>query len=120
MYKVNFYFDKNGNSEVLEWLKKLSLSNGKDAKINKNKVLTYIEALRKYGTKVGEKICKHIREDIWELRPLDNRIMLFYHKNDEYVLLSQFIKKTNKTPKLEIEKAIRLRNDYIERSKNEK
>ena len=120
MYNVNFYYDKNEKSDVLDWLIELSKKKSKDARINRNKILAYIKALQEYGVQVGEPICKHLTGDIWELRPLSNRILLFYHIKNQYVLLSQFIKKTNKTPKKEIERAINRMNDYIERNKEEK
>lgn len=35
---------------------------------------------------------------------------------DAYIILNHFVKKTQKTPRREIEKAIRLMNDYNERN----
>lgn len=81
------------------------------------KINDYIEALHKYGTRVGEPYVKHIDGKIWELRPLRNRILFFGYDGEQFILLSHFIKKTQKTPQREIDKAKRLMNDYIERSK---
>lgn len=120
MFKVNFYYDKNDKSDVLDWLIELSSKKSKDVRINRNKILAYIKILQEHGVSIGEPICKHLSGDIWELRPLSNRILLFYHNRDQYVLLSQFVKKTNKTPKQEIEKAENRMKDYIERHKEDK
>ena len=50
-----------------------------------------------------ENIMKHIEDDIWELRPGDNRVFdFFYDEDGKFVLLHQFKKKTQKTPKREI------------------
>ena len=57
----------------------------------------------------------HLEEDIWELRPGNNRVLYFYHRDDTYVLLHQFRKKTQKTPRREIEKAKSERDDWIAR-----
>ncbi len=46
-----------------------------------------------------------------------NGILFFGYDGKNFILLSHFIKKTQKTPKREIEKAKRLMNDYLERSK---
>ena len=64
---------------------------------------------------------RKINDEIWEMRPLKNRILFFFYRNEEFVLLSSFVKKTNKTPKKEIDKAIYRMNYYIEwkESKNE-
>ncbi len=55
---------------------------------------------------------KHLDGEIWELRPLSNRILYAYYDNDTFVLLHHFVKKTQKTPKSEIEKAKREIEDY--------
>ena len=62
-----------------------------------------------------ENVTKHLDEDIWELRPGNNRILFFYYKNGIFILLHQFRKKTQKTPRREIERAKSERDDYISR-----
>lgn len=117
MYSVKFYRDKDGNEPVKEYLQKLRKKKDKDSRINLNKINDYIQTLSEYGTRAGEPYMKHLDGDIWELRPLRNRILFFYWDGSSFILLSHFIKKTQKTPKKEIEKAKKLMNDYIERSK---
>ncbi|MDY3971795.1 MAG: type II toxin-antitoxin system RelE/ParE family toxin [Clostridia bacterium] len=116
MYSINFYRDKDGNEPIIEYLKKLRKRNDKNSRINLNKINDYIEALSKYGTYLGEPYIKHLDGEIWELRPLKNRIMFFGYDGKQFVLLSHFIKKTQKTPKREIDKAKRLMKDYLERN----
>jgi len=74
MYEVLFYADKNGNQPVLEYIKELAKKGSKDARIKLNKINDYIQLLSSQGTRIGEPFVKHIKGDIWELRPLDNRI----------------------------------------------
>ena len=45
-----------------------------------------------------------------------DRILFAGWYNNKFILLSVFIKKTQKTPKMEIEKAMRLLEDYKVRS----
>ena len=116
MYSINFYRDKDGNEPIIEYLKKLRKRNDKNSRINLNKINDYIEALSKYGTYLGEPYIKHLDGEIWELRPLKNRIMFFGYDGKQFVLLSHFIKKTQKTPKREIDTAKRLMKDYLERN----
>jgi phage-related protein len=54
--------------------------------------------------------------DIWELRPLRDRIFFAGIKGGKYVLLHHYFKKTQKTPRREIEKAKREWEDFKERS----
>ncbi|MGN0948008.1 MAG: type II toxin-antitoxin system RelE/ParE family toxin [Megasphaera sp.] len=37
-------------------------------------------------------------EDIWELRPGNNRVFYFYYDESQYVLLHHFRKKSQETP----------------------
>ena len=60
---------------------------------------------------------KHIDGEIWEIRPIKNRILFVAWDGKSFVLLHHFIKKTQKTPQREIEQAKRNLNDYRERSK---
>ena len=117
MYEVEFYYDRSGKSDIVEYLDNLNKrgQTSKNERINRDKILAYMIALQEHGTRIGEPIVKHIDGDIWELRPLDNRIFFFYWKDNKYVMLHHFIKKTNKTPPREIKTAQAKMKDYIER-----
>lgn len=119
MYSIIFYKDKKGKQEVKDYLKKLHMKNDKDSRINFNKIRDYIKLLKIHGTALSEPYVKHLEGEIWELRPLRNRILFFTCYGDKIVLLSHFIKKTQKTPNKELEKAKRLMKDYIERSEED-
>ena len=118
MYTVEFYEDKDGKSEVRDYLVELAKDarTDKNARINKNKIFAYIKAIEEYGTRIGQPIVKHIEDDLWELRPLSNRIFFFYWKDDKFVLVHHYIKKSQKAPKKEIEKAKRNVKDWLERN----
>ena len=117
MYEVKFYRDKNGRSEIVEYLDELKEKGetSKNERINRDKILAYIGALEQYGTRIGAPIAKHIDGSIWELRPLANRIFFFYWKDNKFVLLHHFVKKTKKTPPREITQAQAKLKDFIER-----
>ena len=91
MYNIVFYEDSNGNSELLNF----------------------------NGTSLNENITKHVDDDIWELRPDNNQVLYFYFKNDTLVLLHQFRKKTQETPKRKIERAKAEGDDYLARKEAE-
>ena len=115
MSKVFFYKDKDGNQPVLEYIKALRAKNDKDSRIKSNKINDYIEVLKVYGTTAGEPYVKHLDGDIWELRPLRDRILFAAWYNGNFVLLHCFMKQTQKTPKREIEQAKQELKDLIER-----
>lgn len=115
MHKINFYRDKNGKEPVAEYITELANKKDKDSRIKLNKIRDYIKVLSEYGTQAGEPYVKHLDGDIWELRPLRDRILFVGRTNGSFVLLHQFMKKTQKTPAREIEKAKRELADLIER-----
>ena len=116
MYAVRFYKDKDGGEPLREYLKELGSRTDKNSRVNFNKIRDYIKILSEYGTRAGEPFVKHVNGDIWELRPLKNRILFFGYDGQQFILLSHFMKKTQRTPKREIEKAQCLMNDYIGRN----
>lgn len=115
MHKVHFYRDKNGNEPVAEYISELAKKSDKDSRIKLNKIREYIKTLSEYGTRAGEPYVKHLDGDIWELRPLRDRILFVGWVNGSFILLHHFMKKTQKTPSREIEKAKRELADLIER-----
>lgn len=119
MYDIEIYIDKNGNSEIKEYIKYLKQKDSKDNKIKFNKIVAYIKMLQKRGLSLGEPYIKHLDSNIWELRPLKDRILFVYYDNNKFILLNIFKKKTQKTPIREIKKAKKLFKDYIGRDKNE-
>ena len=72
-------------------------------------------ALSENGTYLPEKYAKHLDGEIWELRPIDDRILFAGWVDGAFVLLHSFVKKSQKTPKREIEQAKRELADFKER-----
>ena len=104
-YNVLFYRNEQGEEPVRDYLNELVKKKDKDSRIKLNKIRDYVKILRIYGTRAGEPYVKHIEGDIWELRPLRDRIFFVAWVNNSFVLLHQFMKKTQKTPKREIKQA---------------
>lgn len=117
-HEIFFYKDKNGKEPVREFIEELSKKNTKDSRINLNKIQDYIQILVKLGKAAGEPYIKHLESDIWELRPLRNRIFFVGYINDSFVLLHHFVKKTQKTPKKEILKAKKEYQEILESEVN--
>jgi|SRR5271157_1015701 len=83
------------------------------------KVYRGIDLLKLFGYRLGEPHAKTIKnaEGLKELRiklATDIcRIFYFHHKECLYVLTSGYIKKADKTDDQEIERALRIRNDFL-------
>jgi phage-related protein len=116
MYEIYFYEDENGNSPIYNYIQALSQRTDKDNRINYIKINDYIQVLSEYGKAAGEPYIKHIDGDIWELRPIRGRIFFAGWTDNGFILLHHFIKKTQKTPMREIERAKRNLQDIRDRS----
>ncbi|WP_109078355.1 type II toxin-antitoxin system RelE/ParE family toxin [Aggregatibacter kilianii] len=119
MYEIIFFRDKNGVEPVKEYLFSLAKNESKDSRIKLNKIRDYVKLLSELGTRAGEPYVKHLEGDIWELRPIRDRILFAALVGGRFVLLHQFMKKTQKTPKREIQIAQQRLVDLKERLKNE-
>lgn len=119
-WKIEFYEKENGNIPVKEFL--LALPTKMRAK-----AYNEIELLQEHGIYLKEPYVKAIKGEnykgLYELRIKlgsdASRIFYFTYHKDTFVLLNGFLKKTNKTPKTELEKARRYRNDYEKRCEDE-
>lgn len=94
MYTVEFYEDANGVSELWNFLEELRVKSAtsKDARIQHKQIALYIQLLQDNGTRLPE---------------------------NKFVLLHQFRKKSQKTPRREIERAKAERDDWLARKKKE-
>lgn len=111
-FKVEFYQKENGEQPVKDFL--LSL----DIKM-RAKMSDMICILQENGNMLREPYSKHISDGIFELRAISGsditRVMYFFYVDQRIVLTNGFVKKKDKTPVREIEKAKKFRKDYLER-----
>ena len=109
---MDFYYKENGDHPAKEFM--LSL----DKKL-RAKLADTIMILQDNGYELREPYSKHISEGIFELRAKQGsditRVMYFFYVDRHIILTNGFIKKTQKTPQSEIEKAKRYRTDYLKR-----
>lgn len=115
MRQIIFYRTSSGNNPVEDFLDFLSPKQVQKV-IWVLKLVTELESI---PTKYFKKLVN--TDDIWEIRvQLDNnifRILCFFDSNNIIILTNGFIKKTQKTPKTEIELAEKRKNDYLQRKK---
>ena len=114
-FSIEFYEKLNGEIPVEIFLLTM------DKKM-RTKALGLMEILQEYGNQLREPYSKHLDDGIYELRiKLGNnisRILYFFYYEGKIIMTNGFIKKTQKTPVNEINKAKKYRTDYIERSSN--
>lgn len=116
MFKIQYY-TTNNNCPIFDYLKSLP-------KKDQAKILREIDLLEEFGYTLGMPHIKKLNgeDNLWELRikisTNNYRIFYFSIKNNTYLLLNAFAKKSNSTPTKEINTAIRYKNDYLERSES--
>lgn len=110
-WRVEFFKRPNGRIPVQEYLD--TLEDKYQAKI-----IAHIELLRSKGGKLYEPYTKHIRGPLWELRVdfgrMATRIFYFLATGQRILLLHGFMKKTQKTPAGEIERAQQYYSEYLQ------
>ena len=88
----------------------MSLDDGAKKKID------YVLSMLKIQERISAQFVKHIRDRVYELRASSsgNIYRAFFIFDDDRIvmLFNGFQKKTQKTPQSEIEKAIKLKNEY--------
>lgn len=76
----------------------------------------YILDMLKVQERVSEKFVKHLKEGLYEIRAEYNgniyRIFFCFDAGKIVVLFNGFQKKSQKTPPQEIDKAIKIKNEY--------
>ena len=83
------------------------------------KIFGLLSILQEKGNMLREPYSKHLEDGIFELRcKLGNditRILYFFYYEEKIILTNGFVKKSQKTPKKEIQIAKDRRKDFIER-----
>lgn len=114
MFNVNFFRDEDGTKPVGQFIRAL------DVKM-KAKVVSDLHKLEALGNEAEEPLSKHLEDGIFELRSgVGNnivRILYFFDEGQVIIATNGFVKKSQKTPKSEIELAKKRRTIYFKRKK---
>lgn len=111
-FTVEFYEKENGEKPVELFLDKLDIK-------MRSKLLMILKILQEKGNLLSEPYSKHLDDGIFEIRGKVgsdiSRVLYFFYFGGRIIVTNGFIKKTQKTPSKEIEKAKCYRKDYLER-----
>ena len=116
-FRVEFYETEDGHQPAREFL--LSLDVKMRAKLSDR-----ISLLQDNGPRLREPYSKYLSEGIFELRAKSGtditRVLYFFYAGRHIVLTNGFVKKSQKTPPGELERAKRYRADYLSRKESER
>ena len=109
-YIINFFKKQDGSCPVEEFLD--SLDNKMRAKI-----LLAIALLETNGPQLREPYSKPLGYGIFEIRAKQGnnitRTLYFFYDGKQIILTNGFVKKTQKTPSAEIQRAKKYRAEYL-------
>lgn len=112
MFDIDYYEDAAGHKPIEDFIE------GLDCKM-KAKVFGRIALLEEYGSRLGMPFSRHLGDGIFELRTSQGsditRILYFFFVGKRIIFTHGFVKKTQKTPKRELERAKRMRKDWEKR-----
>lgn len=106
--EVLIYQTINGRAPLMSWL------NRQNQRVQ-DKATELIALLEERGHTLGMPHTKVLRDGIWELRVIVQRVqhrILYAFVGKNVVLLTNGLTKTSKVPAKEIDKAVRYKNDY--------
>ena len=119
MKKIHFDYPykSDGSSEFLTFIQALPTK-------DRVKLLAVISKTEQYGIEVAIKMkwVKKLRNNLYELRSQSGsniqRALYFHLVGNVYMITHAFTKKTDKSPTKEIEHAINLRENYLNKRDN--
>lgn len=109
-WEIEYYTNASGESPIKDFIDGLPLK----AKARTVKTLDLLEL---YGIQMGEPHVKHVSRKLWELRIKAQeglyRVFFTTKKNRIIILLHGFKKKTEKTPKKELDVALKRMKEMV-------
>ena len=101
MLKGIYYFiDEDGYNPVKEFIDSLT-------DVDQTRVYAYINELMKQGYNLRRPMADYLRDDIYELRPRDNRIFYFFYLRDRAVLVHAIKKHVKRIPEKDLKLCIK-------------
>ena len=110
-FTVEWFFDKHGKSEALDFFE--SLSNAQ-----KRKTLMLFKRIGDFGKISDITKFRNEGEKIFAFKPQPERFLSFFYSGKKIVITNGFQKKSQKLPKKEKDLALRRKKDYESRVAN--
>ena len=116
-WNVEFYKFPNGNSPILDWFR------AQDPKV-KAKLARIFDLLQEQGTAVGKPYVAPLEDKLYEIRIEQDtniyRVLYVAYAGKRFILLHGFQKKTQKTPKKELDLAKERMKTFLAEEKSQK
>ena len=112
-FTIQWYSDDRGKSEVLNYYEDLP-------EIRKDKIIYLFKLIGDIGKIFNKEKFRYEGEQIYAFKPSSDRFLCFFFDGATIIVTNAYEKKTLKLPRRELEKALKLKADHINRAKKEK
>lgn len=107
-FQIEWYFNAKGNSQALDYAEKLSQN-------DKAKLENLLRLMGEIGMIRDQTRFRNEGDQIYTFKPQPHRFLCFFFDGGKIIITNAFVKKQNKMPKNEKEKALKYKLDYIQR-----
>jgi len=112
-FSIEWYSDDRGKSEVLDYYADLP-------ETRKDKILYLFRLIGDIGKIFNKEKFRYEGEQIYTFKPSSDRFLCFFFDGSKVIVTNAYEKKTSKMPRRELEKALKIKADYIHRTKKGK
>jgi hypothetical protein len=110
-FQIEFFYDEKGKSQPVKYI--LEVFSGADAK----KFQHLLKMMGDIGEIRNEQKFRNEGDKIYAFKPQPHRFLCFFFSDSKIIITNAFIKKQQKLPKTEKEKALRCKENYEMRVK---
>lgn len=107
---IEWYFTDIGKSNALSYFKDLSIA-------RKRKVAYMLEILGESGKIFNKEKFRNEGDQIYAIKASEDRFLCFFFDGAKVIVTNAYTKKSAKMPPLEKQKALKAKQDYINRVK---
>lgn len=104
-FQIEWYYSEKGKSQALDYYKGLNPT-------DRRKVLKLFRLMGEMGQLHNKTMFRSEGQKIYAFKPQPHRFLCFFFEGQKIIVTNGFMKKQQKLPKSEKERAVRLMEDY--------
>lgn len=108
-HRAEWYYDENGYSQAYEYFLKTNAN-------QKRKFLILVKKISDFGMIYDKTKFRNEGDGIYAFKPQPDRYLCFFFDEKKIIVTNAFMKKTDKLPVREKDKALKIRHEYKRRN----
>jgi phage-related protein len=108
-FQLEWYIDSNGESEAQEYFEALPEK-------QQLRFLYLVKRIGDFGRITNKELFRNEGNQIYAFKPQPDRFLCFFFTGQKIIVTNAFLKKQQKLPRQEKEKALKYMKDYIKRN----